>query len=424
MHPSNIVLLTFHPERDELSPGKELRDGLSVALRMGRTLWLANDESVSLERLTLCDEDSSGNTSFTRDHKQFALHDYLELPLPPYGEKPGETPLDGPDGKPGSDPGNDMADRSGVAPGDAGIGDSARGRINEADIEGLACDGKYLWLVGSHSLRRKQPKAGDGVKKAHKRLASVSADGNRYLLARIPVVEENGLYSLAVQHMHKDKPRSAALLRGDEHGNELTALLKDDVHLGPFLAIPGKDNGFDIEGIAVAGKHLLLGLRGPVLRGWAIVIEVAPVEDDRPGRLRLGPLGDDGQRYRKHFLDLHGLGIRDLCLHGQDVLVLAGPTMDLDGPVTVFRWRGGARLGTKDADKECVVAADQLERVLDLPFGQGVDHPEGITLFSSAGGGDEALLVVHDSAAPSRQIGESILLADVYPLPQRRKQDK
>jgi hypothetical protein len=242
----------------------------------------------------------------------------------------------------------------------------------------------------------------------------VNADGNRYLIGRIPVVAEENGYTLARESTHKGKQRSAAMLRGDEHGNELTALLKDDEHLGPFLAIPGKDNGFDIEGIAVAGNHLLLGLRGPVLRGWALVVEVALVDDEQPGRLRLAPVDEDGRLYRKHFLDLGGLGIRDLCVQGKDILVLAGPTMDLDGPVTVLRWCGAAIPG-----KECVVPANELEPVLDLPFGRGVDHPEGIALFPSAGGELGSLLVVHDSASPSRQIGESTLVADVFTLPGR-----
>ncbi|WP_020652397.1 DUF3616 domain-containing protein [Massilia niastensis] len=377
MHPSNIVLLEFHPERDNLTKDKELRDGLSVALRMGNTLWLANDESLSVERLTLAAEDSTGKSSFTRDHRQFALHDFLPLPLPPSGESAEE--------------------------------------INEADIEGLACDNKYMWLTGSHSLRRKQPRADDGAKKAQKRLASVSSDGNRYLLARIPIVEEEGGYTLVKETGQKGKQRTAAMLRGDQHGNELTALLKEDEHFGPFLAIPGKDNGFDIEGLAIAGRHLLLGLRGPVLRGWAAIVEVALV-DEGPGLLRLAPLDGDERMYRKHFLDLGGLGIRDLCVQGKDLLILAGPTMDLDGPVHVYRWPGGAQ-----PDKETVVPADKLERVLALPYGEGVDHPEGMTLFESRGGAEEALMVVHDAASASRQIGESILVADVFPLPRRKK---
>ena len=90
--------------------------------------------------------------------------------------------------------------------------------------------------------------------------------------------------------------------------------------------------------------------------------------------------------------------------------------MDLDGPVTLLCWPGGAR-----PDKASVVGRDMLEHVLALPFGQGVDHPEGISLFSSQDGREEELLVVHDSASPGRQIGDSILVADVYPLPPRRR---
>jgi hypothetical protein len=381
MHPTNIVLLQFQPEHDNLTHEKELRDGLSVALRMGRTLWLANDETVSLERLTLEDKDSTGRSSFTRDHRQYRLHDFLHLPLPPHGDSPGQ--------------------------------------INEADIEGLACDGKYLWLTGSHSLRRKRPKPDDGARKAHKRLCAVEADGNRYLLARIPVAadgEAPGIHTLLKETGRKDRLRTAAMLRGDAHGNELTALLADDPHFGPFLAIPGKDNGFDIEGIAVAGKHLLLGLRGPVLRGWAAILEIAPVDDAEAGWMRLGPVDADGQMLRKHFLDLGGLGIRDLCVQGDDLLILAGPTMDLDGPVHVYRWAGGAL-----AQRDAAVPADRLERVLALPYGEGVDHPEGITLFHDKPGAGDELLVVYDSASPARQIGESTVLADVFALPRPKK---
>ena len=378
MHPTEIVLIEFTAEHDNLTQDKELRDGLSVALRVGRTLWVANDESVTLERLTLYEKDSRGRSSIARDHKQFALHDFLPLPLPPHGETPDD--------------------------------------IHEADIEGLACDNKYLWLTGSHSLRRKQPRPGDGVKKAHKRLCSVSADGNRYLLARIPVVEQDGESNLLKSTGQKGKKRTAAMLRGDEHGNELTALLSKDEHFGPFLALPGKDNGFDIEGIAVAGKHLLLGLRGPVLRGWAAIIELALVDDDEPGWMRLAPIDSDGQMLRKHFLDLGGMGIRDLCVQDKDLLILAGPTMDLDGPVYVYRWVGGAQ-----PDKETVMPADKLERVLAVPYGEGVDHPEGMTLFAGEKGSEDGLMVVYDSASPSRQIGDSTMVADVFALPRRTR---
>lgn len=373
MHPSSIVLLEFHPERDDLGKDKELRDGLSVALQIGDNLWVANDETISLERLSLEKQSKNSRCRRAASHKQFALHDYLRLPEPPTG-----NPDD----------------------------------LKEVDIEGLAHADGYLWLVGSHSLKRSKPKSKDGAGKAQKRLAKISHDANRYLLARIPMVEENGTTGLARQVVHKGRERLAAQLHGHGEGNDLTEALKNDVHLAPFLAIPGKDNGFDIEGLAVVGKRIFLGLRGPVLRGWAMILEVELEESrDDPSLLQLKPIGDGKCPYLKHFLELGGLGIRDMCVQGSDLLILAGPTMDLDGPVTVSRWRGGA-----SPKEESVVAACDLEHVMNLPFGDGVDHPEGITLFAADGGKADSLLVVYDSASVSRQLGESTLVADVFKL--------
>jgi hypothetical protein len=142
-----------------------------------------------------------------------------------------------------------------------------------------------------------------------------------------------------------------------------------------------------------------------VLRGWAFVLELRPyVDADEPDRLRLHDL-DGGRRYRTHVLDLAGLGVRDLCPHGDDLLVLAGPTMDLDGPVHVFRWHGAMT-----ADAPTVVRGDALTRELDLPYGEGCDHAEGIGLLD-----DDRLLVVYDSPSPER-LQDGAVLADVVRL--------
>jgi hypothetical protein len=202
----------------------------------------------------------------------------------------------------------------------------------------------YLWLVGSHSLKRKKPKREDPVERNFKRLATVSSDGNRFLPARIPLVERDATYMLEKEVEQDGKTRTAARLHGGDQGNDLTEALAQDEHLHSLLAIPGKDNGFDIKGLAVAGERVFIGLRGPVLRGWAVMLEVELKEEhDDPSTLKLRPIGPDDRPYRKHFLQLGGLGIRDLCVYDHDLLILAGPTMDLDGPVTVFRWLGGAQ---------------------------------------------------------------------------------
>jgi len=374
MNLSHTVLLQFDAKLNIIDNDKKRSQGLSVAVQIGDTLWVANDETVSLERFTLTDTSGTGKYDRGKEHRQFSLDDYLRLPVSPT-----------------SDP----------------------EKTEEADLEGLAFENGYLWLIASHSLKRKKAKLEGDNKKDRKRLATVESDGNRYLLARIPIEKSDDSYSLAKTTHLNSEMRTAAQLEGGKHGNELTDALAKDEHLQPFLAIPGKDNGFDIEGLAAADGHLFIGLRGPVLRGWAIILEVVPEEDkDDATTLKLKAIGPEQRAYRKHFLQLGGLGIRDLCVQGDDLLILAGPTMDIDGPVTIFRWSDGAK-----PQQEAIVPADKLQRLCDIPYGQGVDHAEGMVLFTPPDGGKpDSVLIVYDSAASSRRMGDA-MLADVFKLP-------
>jgi hypothetical protein len=317
-----------------------VRCDLSVLELAGRTLWCASDETASLERLL-----DGGDGRFA-EHTSYPLSDFIDLP---------------------------------------------GGPSQEADLEGLAMDGRYLWLVGSHSLKRKRPRPDEkDPDVALNRLTRIEREPNRYLLARLPLVESgDGVWAPA-------KGRDAAVLKMKRKGgNRLTRALQRDVHLGPFLDVPSKDNGFDVEGIAVRGDRVFLGLRGPVLRGWAVVLELR-VATARNNRLKLAEIGPAGAPYRKHFLPLEGLGIRELHLSGDDLLILAGPTMDLDGPVEVFRWRHPFA----SQDHQIVPAAD-IEHRLTLPHGRGTDHAEGIVVLPH-GSGRERLLVVYDSPDPAR----------------------
>jgi hypothetical protein len=125
------------------------------------------------------------------------------------------------------------------------------------------------------------------------------------LLARIPVIEEDSTYTLRKKVERNGKKFNAAQLRGDDKSNDLTDALASDKHLRASLSIPGKDNGFDIEGLAVVGDRIFIGLRGPVLRGWAVILEVEVNEgDDDASKLKLKKIGRDDRRYRKHFLQL------------------------------------------------------------------------------------------------------------------------
>jgi Protein of unknown function (DUF3616) len=332
---------------------------LSAVRLDGHVLWIAGDETATVERLMA--DDPSKASEFA-DETSFRLADLVDLP--------------------GAD-----ADE-------------------EADVEGLARSGDFLWAVGSHSLRRKQIKERHEGARALKRLARVEGQDNRQILVRVPIADVDGVPTpVREATIGGVRHRAAALSRRDN----IRSLLRDDEHLAPFLPVPGKDNGLDIEGIAVHGDRVYLGLRGPVLRGWAFVLELRPyVTEDDPTRLRLRDFHDGGP-YRKHVLDLAGLGVRDLCPDGDDLLILAGPTMDLDGPVRIYRWHGAARLDTPQ-----IVRDNLITRELDLTYGEGDDHAEGISML-----GDDRVLVVYDSPARARLTDDGCVIADVLLLPGR-----
>jgi hypothetical protein len=348
------VELSFH--------GEVLHTGNHVDLSAVRTerehLWLAGDETATVERLVL---DSPSAPVRGDDQRSFALADLVDLPGAP---------------------------------------------DEEADIEGIARAGDWLWATGSHSLARKRPKAHHSEQKAIKRLRKIKRQANRFVLTRLAV--EIGADGRPEPVREAADGRCSAILGGPGSAN-LAAVLRDDDHLAPFLDIPSKDNGLDVEGLAAHGEELYVGLRGPVLRGWAVVLEVRPVADPAdPTRLVLDAFGD-GTRYRKHFLDLGGLGVRDLCPDGDDLLVLAGPTMALSGPVRVYRWHGAATAGTgrvvRDGD-----AGITLETA--LPHGDGADHAEGIALLDGGDNAGARLLVVYDSPSQARRPTPHSVLAD------------
>ncbi|WP_219418856.1 DUF3616 domain-containing protein [Pseudonocardia nigra] len=321
---------------------------LSAVRTEGEHLWLAGDETATIERLVL---DSASAPTCGGQQRSFALADLVDLPGPP---------------------------------------------DEEADIEGIARAGDWLWATGSHSLARRRVKPHHSEAKAVRRLAKVRRQANRFVIARLAVeIGADG---------RPEPVRKAADGRRSAVLGDLADLLADDEHLAPFLAIPSKDNGLDVEGLAAHGESIYVGMRGPVLRGWAVVLEIRPVPDSAdPGRLVVGD-------HRKHFLDLGGLGVRDLCPDGDDLLVLAGPTMALSGPVRVYRWHGAAT-----AETGRVVRDPELTVAATLPHGDGEDHPEGIALLAEPA--DARLLVVHDSPSPRRRPTAHSVLADRVVIP-------
>ncbi|GAA1769706.1 DUF3616 domain-containing protein [Pseudarthrobacter sulfonivorans] len=346
--PSGEITLVLN-QRSTLDPEDDLRDGLSAVVRQGDYLWVANDETTSVERLTIQGDQA-------HDHHSSDLTDLLELP----GE-------------------------------------------GELDIEGLDIDGDNLWLLGSHSAVRKRVKDKHNPDQARKALATVEVSQRRRVLARLST--RTLLEPGASGNGGQQRPVVFGLDGGA--GQSLLDLLSDDPHLEGFIPshpIPGKDNGIDCEGLAVTDDRVFIGLRGPVLRGWAVIVELGV--GDGSG-IEPQPIGPGGRRYRKHFLDLRGLGVRDLCRHRDDLLVLAGPTMELDGRTAVFRWRNALT-----SDSEAVLHRDDLKCEIDVPFGKGEDRAEGITLLQD----HRSVLVVYDTPAGERKSGDHGIRADIFDL--------
>ncbi len=348
------ILLRFDSELSDL-----LSNLSAVTTTPDGSLWLGSDELKTIERLSPLQPHMFGK------HRSFAINDYIPLPNP----------------------------------------------ANEIDIEGMDYANHYLWLTGSHSPKRGKPK-GKNPEKDVNRLAEVEIERNRYLIARIPVV--NGeLFQSCPHPKHADQTLTAACLQLTQKGNLLMDALKDDDHLGTYVAmsLPSKENGFDIEGLAVHKNTIFLGLRGPVLRGFAMILEITVAEAE-PGTLSLKAIAAKKCPYKKHFLDLDGLGIRELCFAGKDLIILAGPTMKLEGAMRLFRWKNALH---QSDDSLSYQTSDGLEKLADLPFTIGSDHAEGFTSFPYMEQ-ENALLVVYDSPHPQRHIAPDLVLADIFLL--------
>ena len=353
---------TANAVRLEFSPDSLVHANLSGAAFTGDWLWVAGDEACGLDRLRRLEPVGRETLRFG-EVQDFPLAGLLDLPGAP---------------------------------------------DEEADLEGMAVADGFLWVVGSHGLKRKNAKPDRDHADNARRLAKLALDGNRRLLACLPI-EPDAQGAPVLVRQARDG-RRALRLKGDAQANLLTRALADDPHFGPYMAIPGKDNGFDIEGLAVDGHRLLLGLRGPVLRGWSALVEIAV--EARGDHLRLAPLDDTGTLIRKHFLQLDGMGVRDLHFSGDDLYILAGPTMVLNGDNRVFKWPGARPLLA--ANREPVRFEAALSESVALPHGRGSNRAEALCdLPPALSRGKPSWLVLYDAPGANRKDGEYTVFGDL-----------
>ncbi|MEX6507322.1 DUF3616 domain-containing protein [Jiella sp. M17.18] len=239
------------------------------------------------------------------------------------------------------------------------------GKSAECDLESIDLVGDRLWVCGSHCLVRRKPKAAGLLND------SIRARPSRNILAAL---------DLGPDH----QPRSNAVLPFDRKGS-LRHALKDDPYLAPFLDLPSKENGLDIEGMAVVDGRVFLGLRGPLLDSFAVIVTL-----DLSPRFHL-------RGYELSFLDLNGLAVRDLARWGNDLLILAGPVSDAHGMFRLYLW----------SPRSCT-SIQTPTRLFSWPDSE--EKPEGICPLLRDG--ERGLLVLYDRPDVEKRIRETVYLAD------------
>jgi len=213
----------------------------------------------------------------------------------------------------------------------------------EVDIEAVTTLGDRVFLVGSASLKRKKPKDGDHSGKRLEEIVPASGAGADY---------SNYVYELRASAENGGLPEFE--LVGARDVRELLLRLP---LIATFKDVPSKDNGLDVEGAVVSGGYFYFGLRGPVLRGRALVVRTRP----------------DFSEPETYTLDLRGLGVRALTADGatgRGLYVLAGPTLPRDDQFELYRFTAA----DKSPDD---VRTNDVTLVTSVPSTDG-KRPEGL----------------------------------------------
>ncbi len=181
---------------------------------------------------------------------------------------------------------------------------------DEIDIEAIAAEGQYYYVVGSHGVSKKQGEP----------------QGNRYRIFRLKANPATGL------------------LAGVEVAT-LADILRADKDLGAYFEVSLQQKGVNIEGLAARDGRLFVGFRNPNLDGHALVMEIGA--EDVFGR-------QPRPAYRLHRLPLGpGLGIREIVAGTSGFLIIAGNAgsepsekytdsqdYEEDRDFILFRWDG------------------------------------------------------------------------------------
>jgi Protein of unknown function (DUF3616) len=227
----------------------------------------------------------------------------------------------------------------------------------EIDIEGIACDRNTVYVVGSHSAKR--PKIDDEAtyEKNRQKIEKVVSEPDRDRLFRFSLDAEGNAQ--------------------DVEETSLRSIIDSKKVLKDFSLLPSKENGVDIEGIAIHKQQLYIGFRGPVLReNWVPVLKCRFAKPVNEAELL--------------YVQLDGLGFRDITRVEDGFLLLAGPVGDGPGLYQVYLWNGEDCLpGIRTSGQ-----IGTIEFLGVIPTEEGA-KAEGLTLLKESSS-DYEIAIVYD----------------------------
>jgi hypothetical protein len=238
----------------------------------------------------------------------------------------------------------------------------------------LAQDRDTLFVIGSHAQNRKKQDKDTPREENFRRLTADGVDDDCKA---------------------RDKLRKFRLTGGDKVETLQKASLRDliDVHpvLKRFAKVPNKENGVDIEGLAVFDGSLYVGFRGPVLRENYVPVLRLPTDIDQ-----IEPDEDGNDAV---FVNLGGRGIRDLAPGPDDdkaLYIVAGPNGDEKQSFAVYRWDGKDQLGGGGQSPGSPDLLCEIKLPKENPKGY---KPEGMAYLDTQVG-TKRFVLVYDGKAP------------------------
>ena len=221
--------------------------------------------------------------------------------------------------------------------------------LREMDLEGLAVEGNSLYVIGSHSAKRKSVAAVDNTREKNRSRLTSAARRQPYrdCLLKIELNDDGTKQSIT--------------------RTSLAEYLDTTEPFKTHRSVAGKENGVDIEGLAVKDGILYVGFRGPVLRGNYVPILRCKFSDP-PTECEL------------LFVNLEGRGVRDLIAVKNGLLILAGPIGDGSETYRLCYWNGEDHVPGTDVERARQDLGLKSLGDLPMPDSRGPLKAEGMAL--------------------------------------------